>query len=1107
MAAEAMPLNAQLLDEKDLRNEELETLYAISTAMAAPGDLQSKVSGALEAIAAASEAPLVLLRLFDPEKNELRLTASAGSAVPFFHIPAGLPIGDDRGSQAFVTCKPAVTNDYQTAPSADERWKSQGVRSTITLPLSVEKRKIGVITALSREKGYFTDRKVRLLTVAAESISSLLEKARLEEEERLQAEELGLLFEISRLMDEPGSLERKVKKVLDEVVRASQARIALLRVMDETRSGLRTIATSGSEGASAAATHLTDTGLATTTFQTDGPVIANQYADSPHARREAVEMGVRSAIGLPVYTGGSAIGALILDSLEEGHFTERRVRLLTTVTQNLGALLENALLQEAEQLRTEEMTTLLTVSNTISAPGSFEEKVTRALDELVKVSNAAVITLRLPNEREKGLRVVAQVGPVDEALRRGVIPFTSGRGTGISFEAFESGRTVVVNDLTTDARTWQPMVEGGIRSALSLPVRSEGRPIGLLNFASFEVGNFTEQRVRILEGVASQFGPLIENARLQEDDQVHRAELEALVAVSHLLVQEGTFQEKVQRAVDALASMSDMFEIAVRVPDLEDQVLRLVATTSRRRTGRPPETIAFHQGVAGRAYQQRRIIVSNEYASDPLAVPELVREGLGAGAGLPMIVRDKVVGVLLLGALEPGFFTERRIKFFAGIADGIASLLENARLQEEERIRREEAEVLLTLARLLAGDGPFVQRANRAMEEIAAVANVPLVMLRLPDETRTQLMLTAYAAPGISMTLAPAMELGGDTFSARAFVRGETIVSNDYRAEPNAVPSVVEQGVQSAVYIPIKAADETTGILVVASKDLNHFTERRVRLLTIVANGMSAIMEAARLREDEHRRAQEMETLFTAARLLVEEGTFEAKATRALEEIAKATDADGAVLWLAEEERQALRLGAAVGVGTRMGLDESMPLSARNVMTQAFWDKKTVTVSDYLAELETSPLFVEYGLRAGVVAPILVGSRVLGIVRVDSTHADHFTEHRAQLLSAIADGIGAILQTTLLYEEMNKRNRQLEQRVREVTVLNELFQRHLVQRFSVHQVYEDLVSGLRRIAEDARELAERARLEPLPDIADVLDPHREDDTRSPLPHDPPKRRG
>ncbi|MFP3975499.1 MAG: response regulator [Dehalococcoidia bacterium] len=74
-----------------------------------------------------------------------------------------------------------------------------------------------------------------------------------------------------------------------------------------------------------------------------------------------------------------------------------------------------------------------------------------------------------------------------------------------------------------------------------------------------------------------------------------------------------------------------------------------------------------------------------------------------------------------------------------------------------------------------------------------------------------------------------------------------------------------------------------------------------------------------------------------------------------------------------------------------------------------------------------------------------------------------------------------------LHNELEKKNRELEQRVTELTALNKLFQKHLSERFAVTEAYRDVLQGLEKLCQEASTLAEWARAQPLPEFQNARD--------------------
>ena len=70
-----------------------------------------------------------------------------------------------------------------------------------------------------------------------------------------------------------------------------------------------------------------------------------------------------------------------------------------------------------------------------------------------------------------------------------------------------------------------------------------------------------------------------------------------------------------------------------------------------------------------------------------------------------------------------------------------------------------------------------------------------------------------------------------------------------------------------------------------------------------------------------------------------------------------------------------------------------------------------------------------------------------------------------------------------LNRELEDRNGELEQRIREITALNQLFQQHLSESASVVQAYEDIHLGLKQLVKGTTVLEQWTQSRPIGDLA------------------------
>jgi signal transduction histidine kinase len=266
-------------------------------------------------------------------------------------------------------------------------------------------------------------------------------------------------------------------------------------------------------------------------------------------------------------------------------------------------------------------------------------------------------------------------------------------GEGLAGQTFAQGRPVVVNDYPSWEFAMRSGREGGLRAGLGVPLRHGGRPIGVLLIRSYrhEAPPFTDDDARLVTLFADQAAIAIENARVLEQEQERRLQLEAIRDVTVELTRELDLPVVLRLVIERAAELVGAVTGVVRLWDEEGQVLVPHAWHGR------DESVAtlrvkLGDGVTGIVGQRREGMIVNDYRNSPYAHSDYVEHG-GPLAILaePILYQDRLVGVITVsneGAGRP--FTEQDRQLLGIFADQAAIAIENARLYREvaERERR-----------------------------------------------------------------------------------------------------------------------------------------------------------------------------------------------------------------------------------------------------------------------------------------------------------------------------------------------------------------------------------------------------------------------------------
>ena len=198
--------------------------------------------------------------------------------------------------------------------------------------------------------------------------------------------------------------------------------------------------------------------------------------------------------------------------------------------------------------------------------------------------------------------------------------------------------------------------------------------------------------------------------RAAEKAVAERARLAELSAeVGAAMAQGRTLSESLHRCTEAMIQKAGAAFARIWTFDEAEDMLELKASSGLYTHLDGPESrIPVGQHIAGRIAKERKPHSTQTVADDPLVEdPDWARrEGMTAFAGHPLVVEDRLVGVMTLFAREP--FTEMALQKLKAVADLIAVGIDRKRAEEAESRQREWLHVTLSSV----GDGVITIDSN-----------------------------------------------------------------------------------------------------------------------------------------------------------------------------------------------------------------------------------------------------------------------------------------------------------------------------------------------------------------------------------------------------------
>lgn len=336
-----------------------------------------------------------------------------------------------------------------------------------------------------------------------------------------------------------------------------------------------------------------------------------------------------------------------------------------------------------------------------------------------KVIDYEIFSILLLNERTQELRMRFEIGHSQEVADRLRIRV----GKGITGQAAERRESVLVNDVSREPNYIN--AHASVRSELAVPIIVKKRVVGVLDLQSRELGYFTEEHRRVLTLLAARIASGIENARLYTRVSRQAQTLSVLNEISRDLTSILDLDCLLERVGELLHKLIDYHMFGILLVDDSGQNLVHRFAVRFDKNVQIKDVMRLGRGLVGYAAQHKEAVLVPDVTRDPRYI--MLNPESRSELCVPMILKDRVIGVLDLEHTKRGYFTDFHKRTLATLAAQVAVAIENARLyqritQQEQRLERDLARAREIQLHLLPAACPVLANAQIAARYAPALA-------------------------------------------------------------------------------------------------------------------------------------------------------------------------------------------------------------------------------------------------------------------------------------------------------------------------------------------------------------------------------------------------
>jgi GAF domain-containing protein len=439
---------------------------------------------------------------------------------------------------------------------------------------------------------------------------------------------------------------------------------------------------------------------------------------------EVVGARAHSWMGVPLMVADKVVGVMGIQSYErENLYSEQDLALFSTIAAQVAPALNNLRLLEETRRRAQQMQVINEVGQAITSVLDPDTVLQQIVDTTKAHFGYYFVCIVLVDGDRLIPRVGSIVGDSGVLLKLEHISIDLMSDSSLIAEAARVGQPALTNDALGDSRYLALEELSDTRSELCLPIKVEGRVIGVLDVQSAQPFAYDQSDVDILQALANQAGVAIENARLFAEARTRAEEQTVLYELGQALTTRLNVEEVVEEAYRGTTRLLDTtnFYVALYDPSTDSVSFPLSFEQGQRVQWRSREA---GRGLTEHMIDSRQPLLIRENVGERLQEVGIERIGEVALSwlGVPLMVGERVLGVMAVQSYTtPRLYDEHALDLFSAVANQTAIALQNAQMVEslEQMVEERTTELRTSLEERERLQQEVIETQGQALRELS----------------------------------------------------------------------------------------------------------------------------------------------------------------------------------------------------------------------------------------------------------------------------------------------------------------------------------------------------------------------------------------------------
>lgn len=574
--------------------------------------------------------------------------------------------------------------------------------------------------------------------------------------------------------------------------------------------------------------------------------------------------------------------------------------------------------------------------------------------------------------------------------------------------------------------------------------------MGILQIQSAHAGQFTDIEKQMLQNIALHISVTIYRNQLSEQVEARIQDMAVMTEVSLLVNSTYDVENLGKRLYQAVqqAHTPDTFRFVMY--EDSSQILIIHDFQNGQQVNRQEQMLS--DDLISTIIRNETPVFWRDQSerTDAAAFFPINEDMPDSFLGLPLLTKDKVVGVMCIERDEPHAFNENDLQMMLALANSAAFAVENNRLLTSTTEHLRELAVINEISQVMNQNFGQENLWQALIPQLSELFDASRIVIGLYLREQEMLDIKLQVDYGVAIT----MELERpDSLSKIVMRNGITLFFPDLQNEGERLESLGLRAYEfentelhSWMGAPLKSRNNETIGLISLQHDFPYaFDDDTLSLLTTVSAQVSMALDNARLLESEQKRRQLADSLMTVTRTVSATLELNDVLSRLMEQLVRLVNLDVAIIMMPPET---ITASDAMVIRATDGFAEPYRgymfyLETDNPVIEIFRTQQPILLESVTAEthpswIQTEDFPTSDGEHSWLGVPMVYQGQVIGIITIEKYQASYYATGDIETLFALARQAAVAIENARLHAQVEVNLQNLRKRAHRLSSMHRM---------------------------------------------------------------------